>query len=120
MNRSLSRSVGLGLLGLLSLADLTLPLASDGKHPPMAVAVVGAVIGLVSLVLVGYAYRGSSRAVAPLVVLRVLSALTAVPAFFAPDVPAGIQVLVGVFCGLTLAGVALVVRPAPMREVAVR
>ncbi|MEZ0580045.1 hypothetical protein [Nocardioides sp. MH1] len=118
MNRS--RTAGLALLGLLSVADLAGPLTTDGKHPPMEVALVGAVIGLVSLVLVGYAWKGSTRAIAPLAVLRVLSALTALPAFFVDGVPAAIQALVVVFAVLTVAGVALVVRPAPMREVAVR
>ena len=118
MNRS--RTTGLALLGLLSLLDLAGPLLTDGDHPPMEVAVVGSVVGLVSLVLVGYAYRGSSRAVAPLVVLRVLSALTAVPAFFVDDVPAGVEALVVALLVLTLVGVALVVRPTPAREVALR
>lgn len=118
MNRS--RTIGLALLGLLSLGDLAGPLLTDGDHPPMEVAVVGSVIGLISLVLIAYAYRGSTRAVAPLVVVRVLSALTAVPAFFIDDVPTGVQALVAGLVVLTLVGVALVVRPAPMREVAVR
>jgi hypothetical protein len=119
-SRTLSRSVGLGILGLLSLADLAGPLLTDGDNPPMEIAVVSSVLGLISLVLVGYAYRGSTRAVAPLVVLRVLSALSAAPAFYVDDVPAGIQGLAAGLMVLTLVGVALVVRPAPAREVAVR
>lgn len=119
-SRSLSRSSGLGILGFLSLVDLAGPLLTDGDNPPMEVAVVGSVLGLISLVLVGYAYRGSTRAVAPLVVLRVLSALTAVPAFFADDVPGVVQGLAAGLMVLTLVGVALVVRPAPLREVAAR
>ena len=70
---------GLVLLGILSVLDLAGPLTTDGDHPPMWVALVGAALGLVSLVFVGLVWRGSRRAVLPLVVLRLVSALTAVP-----------------------------------------
>ena len=40
--------------------------------------------------------------------LRLVSALTAVPAFFVDDVPRGIVALVAVFVVATIAGVALV------------
>lgn len=115
-----SRTVGLSILGLLSLLDLVGPLITDGEHPPMEVALVGSVLGLASLVLIGYVVRGATRAVAPLVVLRVMSALTAVPAFFVDDVPAVAMVVVGGIITLTIVGVALVLRPLPSRELAVR
>jgi len=115
-----SRTAGLVILGLLSLFDLAGPLFTDGEHPPMEVALVGAAIGLASLVLVGYAARGASRAIAPLVVLRLLSAVAAVPAFFVDDVPAGITAFAGAFVALSVVGVAMLVRPVPAREVAVR
>lgn len=117
---SRSRTVGVVILGLLSLLDLVAPLFTDGEHPPMEVALIGAVIGLASLVLIGYLVRGASRALAPLVVLRVLSAVAAVPAFFVDDVPAGVVAFAAAFIVLSAAGVALVVRPLPVREVAVR
>jgi hypothetical protein len=105
---SRSYRTGLVLLGVLSVADLVGPLTTDGDHPPMWVALVGAVLGVASLACVVAAWRGSSRAVLPLVALRLVSALTAVPAFFVDDVPAGIIALVAVFIAATLAGVALV------------
>lgn len=108
------------ILGLLSLIDLSGPLVTDGEHPPMEVAVVGAALGLASLVLIGYVARGAARALAPLVVLRVLSAVAAVPAFFVDDVPAGVTVFAGAFIALSFVGVALLVRPVAAREVAVR
>ena len=74
----------------------------------MWVALLGAALGLVSLVCVAAIWRGSSRAVLPLVAVRLLSALSAVPAFFVDDVPAGVVALVVVFIAATLAGVALV------------
>jgi hypothetical protein len=117
---SRSRTFGLAILGLLSLLDLAGPLLTDGDNPPMGVAIVGAVLGLASLVLIVYVARGASRAVAPLIVLRVLSALSALPAFFVGDVPAGIVSLAGSLVALTAVGVVMVVRPLPVREVAVR
>jgi hypothetical protein len=106
MTRSLR--AGLVLLGALSLADLAGPLTTDGDHPPMWVALVGAALGLASLACIAAAWGGSGRAVLPLVALRLVSALSAVPAFFVDDVPSGIVALVAVFVGATLAGVALV------------
>jgi uncharacterized membrane protein len=106
----MSRSfrAGLVLLGVLSVLDLAGPLMTDGDHPPMWVALVGSALGLASLVCVVAAWRGARRAVLPLVVLRLLSALTAVPAFFVDDVPAGIIALVAAIVVATLIGVALV------------
>ncbi len=33
------------LLGVLSVADLSLPFVTDGDHPPMSIAVVAAALG---------------------------------------------------------------------------
>ncbi len=117
---SRSRTAGLAILGLLSVLDLAGPLLTDGDNPPIEVALVGSVVGLASLVLIAYVARGASRALAPLIVLRVLSALSAAPAFFVGDVPAGIVALAGSLVALTVVGVLLVVRPLAVREVAVR
>jgi hypothetical protein len=107
----MSRSfrTGLVILGVLSLLDVAGPLMTNGDNPPMSIALIGSVLGLLSLVCVYLAWRGAGRAVLPLVGLRLLSALTAVPAFFVADVPAAIQALAGVIVLLTLVGVALVV-----------
>lgn len=108
---------GLVLFGVLSAADLATPLLTDGEHPPMAVALVAALLGLASLVLVISAWRGAQRAMLPLVGLRVLSALAAVPAFFG-GVPAVAMIAGGVLIGLTVLGVVLVIpalrRPSPV------
>jgi hypothetical protein len=40
---SRSYRAGLILLGVLSAADLALPVLTDGEHPPMSVALAGAV-----------------------------------------------------------------------------
>lgn len=99
---------GLVILGVLSLLDLVGPLMTNGDNPPMSVALVGSVLGAASLVCVYFAWRGSSRAVLPLTILRVLSALTAVPGLFVADVPAAIRVLAGLIVLLSIIGIALV------------
>jgi hypothetical protein len=103
---------GLIVFGLLSVADLATPLATDGEHPPMSIALISAVLGLISLVLVVLAWRGQRRAVVPLIVLRLLSAASALPAFFVGDVPAAAIVAAGMAVVLTAVGTVLVLRPA--------
>lgn len=102
---------GLVLLGLLALADVATPLITDGEHPPMSIAIGSAVVGLISLVLVGFAWRGRRWALAPLITLRLASALLAVPAFFAADVPAAAVVAAGVGVAATVVGVIAVLLP---------
>jgi len=110
----MSRTFRAGLIafGLLSVGDLAAPLLTDGETPPMSIALIGSALGLISLVLVVLAWRGVRRAVVPLIVLRVLSALTAVPAFFVDDVPGGAMAAAGVSIVLAVAGTALVLMPA--------
>ena len=102
---------GLVLLGLLAVADLATPVTTDGEHPPMSIAIGGAVVGLISLVLVGYAWRGKRWALAPLITLRLASALLAVPAFFATDVPTAAVAAAGVGVAATIVGVIAVLLP---------
>jgi hypothetical protein len=98
---------GVVLLGILSVVDLTAPLYTDGQHPPMIIAIIGSVLGLVSVVLAVLAWRGRAAAAIGLSVVRLLSALTAVPAFYAGGVPAPIMVVAGSFIVLTVVGVVL-------------
>ena len=109
MQRSRMLGMGLAILGLLSVADLSAPLLTDGEAPPMSVALVLSVVGLASLAAVYGAWRGSKAALTALLVLRALSALSAVPAFFVAGVPAGPKTLAGVAIAATLVGIALVV-----------
>ena len=103
---------GLVLLGLLSLGDLATPALTDGETPPMDVAVGVGLLGLASLVLVVLAWRRPARAawVRARGVLRVVSALAAVPAFLVDDVPVAARVAAAVGVLLTVAGVVLVAR----------
>ena len=99
---------GLVLLGVLSVLDLAGPLFTDGDNPPMFIALIGSALGLVSLMCVTAVWRCRRKLVLPLVVLRLISAVTASPAFFADGVPAGIAVVAAAIVLLTLVGIALV------------
>jgi hypothetical protein len=105
---------GLIILGVLSLGDLAAPLLTDGEHPPMSIALIGSALGLISLVLFALAWRGAKTAAIALVVVRVLSALTAVPAFTEGGVPGFAMVLAGIAITLTL--VAVVFTLSGMRQ----
>jgi len=99
---------GLIILGVVSLGDLSAPLLTDGEHPPMFIALIGSALGLISLVLFALAWRGAKPAAIALVVVRVLSALTAVPAFTVGGVPATAMVLAGIAITATLVAAVLV------------
>lgn len=118
----MSRSfrTGLAVFGVLSLLDLLLPLLNDGEHPPMPIALVASLLGIASLALVVSAWRGAPRAVIPLVILRLVSALSAVPALFEPTVPP--PVVGAAATGITLTVVASILvlggaRPAHKADV---
>lgn len=109
MNQSKTFTAGLVVLGLLSVGDLFGPFLTDGEHPPMYIALIGAALGAVSLACIFVARKGSRPALMGLLATRALSALSAVPAFLVPDVPAGAKAAAGVFIAVTLIGIALMV-----------
>jgi hypothetical protein len=102
-----ARRLGLMIFGLLSLGDIATLALTDGDTPPYAVAAVAALLGLVSLVLAVHAFRDPTRPLSLLIGLRVLSAITALPAFFVSDVPPGAQAAAGGVVVLTAVGVLL-------------
>jgi hypothetical protein len=104
--------LGLVVLGLVSVGDLLTPVLTDGEHPPMVIAIGAAVVGLVSLVLIGFAWRGKRWPLTPLITLRLASALLAVPAFFASDVPAAAVGAAAVVVAATVFGVVAVLLPS--------
>ncbi|PZH07927.1 hypothetical protein C1I97_17085 [Streptomyces sp. NTH33] len=117
MNRTRLLATGLVLSGLLGLVDvISLPFG-DGEHPPFVVAVVGAVLGLITLVGAVLAWRGSRAGAVAVIVTRLLSGLSAVPAFFADDVPGALVGAVAFALLVTLAGVALVASALRTRAV---
>jgi hypothetical protein len=116
MNRSKSFVTGLVIAGLLALGDITTPLTSDGEHPPMVIGIICAVLGLVTAAGIVLARRGSRGGVAAIIVTRLLSAVTALPAFFVDGVPAPARAAAAV--GVAVVAVALIAprlrRPAPV------
>lgn len=117
----MSTSVRLGLIlfGLLSVGDIADLALTDGSHPPYVVAAVSAVLGLVSLYFVVTAWRGNHNGLRPLLALRILSALTAAPAFFVSDAPGAAVAAAAAIILLTGVGV-LLVAPARSREAVTR
>jgi hypothetical protein len=111
---STKNKIGLALAGLLGLLDL-LPMlggpAPDPNQPgpPFVVLVAGAVLAVITLVAVVYTWRTGHRAGARIVAgSRIISAATALPAFFVPGVPAGLVAIVAAAVVVTAVTVALV------------
>ena len=75
------------VLGVVDLASLLIPTEPDGQGPPLSVTIFSAVMGLVTVAAaVVVARSGNRTALRVMAVARILSGLTAVPAFFEPDV----------------------------------
>jgi hypothetical protein len=110
---------GLVIAALLALGDITTPFTGDGEHPPMAIGIICAVLGLITAAALVPAWRRGSRgAVAAIVVTRLLSAVTAVPAFFVDGLPGAIVAVAAAGVAVTLVSVALIAprlrRPEPV------
>ncbi len=74
---------------------------------PVAIVLLDAVLGVVTLAGARMAWRGERRGVIAVIVSRALSALTGLPAFFVDDVPDWVPPFVAVFVVLTIVGIAL-------------
>jgi len=109
---------GLVLAAILGVLDIGL-IATGGDFPPREVALASAALGVITLVGVWLGWRGNRPALAAVIVARLLSALGAVPAFFAADVPAAAKLAAGAVIVATAVCVALLARglrrgsPAP-------
>lgn len=107
-----------GILGVFSATSAFLtPDAgdADSEGPPLGVLIADGVLGLITVVAVVYTWRTANRTGSRIVAgSRILSAVTALPAFFVNGVPAVVVVLVAVLVVLTAVATALVLsRPAP-------
>lgn len=111
---STANKVGLVIVGLLGALDLTAllnPTPPGEVGPPLAILVLDTVLGLVTVVAVVAAWRSRRRGLARLAAgARILSMITALPAFFA-GVPPMLVTLVAVLVVLTVAGVVLMLLP---------
>ncbi|MEU7380698.1 MULTISPECIES: hypothetical protein [unclassified Streptomyces] len=115
--------VGLVLAGLLGLLDMTnfvtLPEPdADTQGPPMAVGIADGVLGVITVLAVVYTWRTLNRTGSRVVAgSRIVSVVSALPAFFVSGVPAAVVALVAVFTILSVVVIALVLtRPAPEAE----
>ncbi len=76
------------LLGVVDVASILVPTPPDGEGPPLAVTLFAAVMGVITLVAAVVAVRSRRRsALRVMAVARILSGLTALPAFFVGGVP---------------------------------
>lgn len=113
---SVANKVGLAVAGLLGVVDVVanLPMnAPEGDQvgPPLGILVVDMVLGAITVVAVVWAFRTGIRAAVRLAAgARILSVVTALPAFFV-DVPPVLKALVAAFTLLTFAAVVLMLRP---------
>jgi hypothetical protein len=116
MGRTRSVTVGYVILGLLGLSDALGFLLSGGGDdaPPVAINVIGTLLGLATLYALFVIFRTGRQGgpsprpmVLTVVVTRILSALLGIPAFFA-DIAGGVKVVVAVSIVLTVVGLALV------------
>jgi hypothetical protein len=108
MKRSKTFVTGLVLTGLFALGDIATPLTSDGEHPPMAVGIADSILGLICVVAIVLAWRGSRGAVTAIVVTRLLSVVSALPVFFVDGIPAAARLGVVLAVVVQLAAVAMV------------
>jgi hypothetical protein len=102
-----------GLLAALNIASSPL---SDGAEP-IGVAIADAVIGVVMLIALVPAWRGSFRARIVEVIGLILAGLSALPGVFAGD--SGAKVVAGVFTVLALVVATLLARGVGRRTMAV-
>ncbi len=116
------QKVGLAIAGLYSLANIPgfLGAPDPGQEgPPMAILVVGSVLGVIGLVAVVLAWRGNHVALRVAAGAIIVITLTGLPAFFV-DVPMFIKALVGFSVLLTVLAVVLILsgdrRPAPISD----
>ncbi len=109
------------LLGLSDVAGLVDLRPSDGEiGPPWSVVLLGVVLGVVTLVCVIVFWRTRSRGAVRLAAgAQVLSAITALPAFFAgPPMPLVVAAAVSVI--VTVVAVVLLLTPASRDRSALR
>lgn len=103
------------VLGLVDLGFLFQPTAEGEDGPPFEVLVLGAVMGLVTLVAAAVAWRtGDRRALRAVAGSRVLSGILMLPAFFV-DIPPALMALVAAAIALTVLSIVLVLAPAARR-----
>ena len=112
---TLARPVSLGnaataIFAVLGLIDVALTaVIGSSDAPPLIVSLGVAALGLITLLALAPARRGSRGALTAIVVTRVISAALAVPAFFL-DAPAWVMAVEGFVIAATITALVLVHR----------
>jgi hypothetical protein len=100
------------VLGLLDLTSPFQPTPDGNDGPPYAILLIDAVLGLITVIAVVIAWRTARRGAVRIAAgARIISVVTALPAFFV-DVPAALQAVVGLFAVITIACVAMLLAPS--------
>ncbi len=110
---------GIILAGVIGALDLIGPFAipapdAGEQGPPAGVLWTAAALGLITLIAAVYVWRTGDRIGSRVIAgARILSAISALPAFFVGDVPAGLVATAAAGVVLTIVAVGLVLaRPA--------
>ena len=107
------------LYGLGNIPSVFTPTPDGEEGPPMAILVIGSILGVVALVAAVLAWRGNRLAMRIAAGAIIVLTLTGLPAFFV-DVPMAIKALVGFSVVLTVVAVVLMFsgdrRPAPVTD----
>jgi hypothetical protein len=109
MSRSRNVTIGLVVLAVLGPLDVV-GVAGAGLEdaPPLGVLLVGALLGVVTLVGVKMAWTAAPHGITLAVVSRIGSALLGLPVFVVNDTPAWAKALVAACILATVLGLALV------------
>ncbi len=117
------QKVGIAIAGVYSLTNIPGFLfsgpAPGEEGPPMAILVIGSILGVIGLVAAVMAWRGNRVALRVAAGAIIVITLTGLPAFFV-DVPMAIKALVGFSVLLTVVAVVLMFstarRPASISD----
>ncbi len=107
MNLSTKNRLGLGLAGVLGVLDiasyfLTPDPSGDMPGPPDSIVLLDVALGIITVIAVVLALRNSSKvSIGTTITARVISALTAVPAYFV-GVTTSILAMVTAFIAATI------------------
>jgi hypothetical protein len=100
------------LLGLSDLASPLQPTPAGEVGPPFGILLIDALLGLITIVAVIIGWRTARRGAVRIAAgARIVSMVTALPAFFA-GVSTGILLIVSLFVVVTIACVALMLLPS--------
>ena len=103
--------VGLGICILLAVLDVVGVFGSGAEDaPPLALNILSAVVGVVTLVAVKRAFQADPTALKVVLGSRLASVVLSVPVYFVDDAPTWAKAAVGAYLALTAVGIALILR----------